>query len=277
MKYTLPVIPLKTFRIQSGSYVEFTGDMTNPTLNISAVERTKAQVGTSSGSARSVEFDVGLDITNTLNNMGLAFTIAAPSDGEISEELSNFTDDEKNKLAVALLATGMYVADSNSSAITADNALSSFLQSQINNIAGRALGSIVDVSIGMDQQTYANGKTGNDYTFKFSKRFFSDRLSVVIGGRVSDNEEVNRQTGIGSFIDDVSLEWRLDDSSTRYVHLFHGKDYDNIVEGVLEKNGAGVVLRKKLSNISDIIFWKRPKTQPAAPARADERRKEETK
>lgn len=277
MKYTLPVIPLKTFRILSGSYVEFTGDMMNPTLNISAVERTKAQVGTNGGSARSVEFDVGLDITNTLNNMGLAFTIAAPSDGEISEELSNYTDDEKNKLAVALLATGMYVSDSNSSAITANNALSSFLQSQINNIAGRALGSIVDVSIGMDQQTYANGTTGNDYTFKFSKRFFSDRLSVVIGGRVSDNEEVNRQTGIGSFIDDVSLEWRLDDSSTRYVHLFHGKDYDNIIEGVLEKNGAGVVLRKKLSNISDLIFWRRPKTQPAEPARADERRKEEAK
>ena len=34
MKYSLPVIPLKTFTIQDGSYVEFTGDMMNPTLNI---------------------------------------------------------------------------------------------------------------------------------------------------------------------------------------------------------------------------------------------------
>lgn len=277
MKYTLPIIPLKTFKIQNGSYVEFTGDMLNPTLNLSAVERTKAQVSNESGSPRSVEFDVGLDITNTLNDMGLAFTISAPSDGVISEELSNYSDEEKNKLAVALLATGMYVADSNSSAITADNALSSFLQSQINNIAGRALGSIVDVSLGMDQQTYSNDLTGYDYTFKFSKRFFSDRLSVVIGGRVSDNETVNKQTGFGSFIDDVSLEWRLDNSSTRYVHLFHGKDYDNIIEGVLEKNGAGVVLRKKLSSISDLIFWKKSSNTQTEPARSEVRRKEETK
>ena len=39
MKYSLPVIPLKTFTIQDGSYVEFTGDPMNPTLNITATER----------------------------------------------------------------------------------------------------------------------------------------------------------------------------------------------------------------------------------------------
>lgn len=276
MKYTLPVIPLKTFKIENGSYVEFTGDIGNPTLNVSATERTKAQVGTETGSSRSVAFDVGLKITQTLNDMGLAFTIAAPEDVEVQEELDSTSDEEKYKLAVALLATGMYLSDSNSSAVTANNALSSFLQSQINNITGRALGNIVDVSLGMDQQTYSNNLTGYDYTFKFSKRFFSDRLSVSIGGRVSDNEAVNQQTGIGSFIDDVSLEWRLDETGTRYVRLFHGKDYENLVEGVLEKNGAGLVYRKKLGSMSDFlnIFRKNSSvSQPVvSPARSLERR-----
>jgi autotransporter translocation and assembly factor TamB len=41
MKYSLPVIPLKTFTVKEGSYVEFTGDPMNPKLNITAVERTK--------------------------------------------------------------------------------------------------------------------------------------------------------------------------------------------------------------------------------------------
>ena len=49
MKYSLPVIPLKTFNIQDGSYIEFTGDPMNPTLNITATERTKATVAGSSG------------------------------------------------------------------------------------------------------------------------------------------------------------------------------------------------------------------------------------
>ncbi len=255
MKYTLPVIPLKTFTIESGSYVEFTGEVMNPTLNIIATERTKAAVS-SDGATRSVVFDVGMKITNTLSNMGLAFTIDAPTDGAIRSELESCTDEEKNKLAVALLATGMYISDSNSSSLTANNALNTFLQSEINNIAGKALNSFVDVSLGIDQQTYGNGITGTDYSFKFSKRFFNDRLTVIIGGRVSDNKDVNKSSGLGSFIDDVSLEWRLDNSATRYVRLFHGKDFENIMEGVLEKNGAGAVFRKKVDKWTDLFLFK---------------------
>ena len=41
MKYSLPIIPLKTFTIQDGSNIEFTGDPMNPKLNITATERTK--------------------------------------------------------------------------------------------------------------------------------------------------------------------------------------------------------------------------------------------
>ena len=257
MKYALPIIPLKTFTIASGSYVEFTGDVMNPTLNISASERTKASVANAGSTSRSVVFDVGLKITNTLNNMGLQFTIDAPEDGAVKDELASCTDEEKNKLAVAMLATGMYIADSNngSSGFDANSALNSFLQSEINSITGKALNSVVDVSFGMDQTTYSNGETGTDYSFKFSKRFFSDRLSVVIGGRVSDKKSVNQDTGVGSFIDDVSLEWRLDNSATRYVRLFHGKDYNNIVEGILEKNGAGLLLRKKVDKVTELFIF----------------------
>ena len=261
LKYANDFIPLKNFTLQSGSYVEFTGPLTNPTLNITAKHRTKAPVSEQGSSTRSVIFDVGLEVTNTLEDMGLLFTINAPEDMNVQEELDDYTDEEKQKLAVALLAVGMYVSDTNSSALTANNALSSFLQSEINNLTGRALGNIVDVSLGVDQQTYANGSTGTDYSFKFSKRFFSDRLSVSIGGRVSDNKEVNQSTGIGSFIDDVSLEWRLDRAGTRYVRIFHGKDYDNLIEGVLEKNGAGIVLKKKFATFYDLIPFLKKKNQ----------------
>lgn len=44
MKYSLPVIPLKTFTIQDGSYIEFMGDPFNPTLNITATENMKSTV-----------------------------------------------------------------------------------------------------------------------------------------------------------------------------------------------------------------------------------------
>jgi hypothetical protein len=256
MKYTLPIIPLKTFTIHNGSYIEFTGNPTNPVLNVAATERVRAAVGQSDGSSRSVAFDTGLKITNSLDNMGLAFTIEAPEDQAVQNELAACSAEEKNKLAVAMLATGMYLSGSNSKGFTAGNALNNFLQHEINNIAGRALSTMVDINVGMEQTTRDDGTSRTDYSFKFSRRFFSDRLNVVIGGKVSadGNTEQNES---GAYIDDVSLEWRLDNGGTQYIRLFHEKDYSNLIEGELDKNGAGVLLRKKVDKLSDLFIWRK--------------------
>lgn len=256
MKYTLPVIPLRTFKIHNGSYVEFTGDPANPVLNITATERTRATVGNEGGGSRSVAFDAGLKITNTLENMGLEFIINSPEDLEVQNELESLGTEERNKLAVAMLATSMYLSSSNSKGFTASNALNSFLQNEINNIAGKALNTLVNVNVGMEQTTRDNGTTRTDYSFKFSRRFFSDRLNVIIGGKVSADGS-NETNESGTYIDDVSLEWRLDDGGTQYIRLFHEKDYTNLIEGEVEKNGGGVLLRKKVDKFSDLYFWRR--------------------
>ncbi len=258
MKYALPVIPLKTFTLQNGSYIDFTGDPMNPSLNIAATERTKASVTSSDGRSRSVAFDVGLKITNTLSNMGLQFTINAPEDLTIQNELAGMSAEEKNKLAVAMLATGMYLSSSNEQGFSAGNALNNFLQNEINNIAGQALNTAVEVNVGMEQNTRDDGSTRTDYSFKFSKRLFSDRLNIIIGGKISaDGSETSNESG--AYIDDVSLEWRLDNGGTRYVRVFHEKNYDNLIEGELIENGAGIVLRKKLDNLSELFIFKKKK------------------
>lgn len=258
MKYTLPVIPLKTFTIKKGSYIEFAGEAMNPILNIEATEETKAGVSNDDGSSRSVLFNTGLRITNTLSNMGLEFTIDAPEDIAVQNELAGMTAEEKNKLAVALLATGMYLSTNNETGFSASNALNQFLQSEINNIAGRALSSAIDVdmTVGLEQSKRDDGTTRTDYSFKFTKRFFSDRLNVVLGGKVSTGDNSDN-SGSAAYIDDISLEWRLDDGGTQYIRLFHDKNYNNLVEGELTENGAGVVLRKKVDKFSDLLIWKR--------------------
>lgn len=265
MKYTLPVIPLRTFTIHNGSYIEFTGSPTNPILNIKATERVKTSVGSSNATSRSVAFDVGLKISNTLENMGIEFIIDAPEDVNVQNELAASSREEKNKLAVAMLATGLYVASSNTRGVTAGNALNSFLQNEINNIAGQALSTMVDVNVGMEQTTRDDGTKRTDYSFQFSRKFFSDRLNVVIGGKVSaDGNKTDSESG--AYIDDVSLEWRLDNGGTQYVRLFHEKDYSNLVEGEMDKNGAGVLLKKKVDKMSDLFIWRRKKEDEKQPA-----------
>ena len=256
MKYTLPVIPLKTLVIHPGSYIEFTGDPTNPVLNIAATERVKATVGESDGTSRSVTFDTGLKITDSLNDLGLEFTIEAPEDMSVQNELASCSPEDKNKLAVGMLATGMYLSGNNRKGFTAGNALNAFLQNEINNIAGKAMSTMVEVNVGMERMTRDDGTTRTDYSFKFSRRFFSDRLNVIIGGKVSSDGNRERNES-GAYIDDVSLEWRLDNGGTQYIRLFHEKDFSNLIEGEIDKNGVGVLLRRKVDKLSDLLIWRK--------------------
>ncbi len=258
MKYSLPVIPLKTFQIAGGSYVEFTGDPANPSLNITATERVRTSV-TEDNSSRYVNFDVGVSITNSLDNMGVAFTLDAPEDVSLQNRLAAMSAEERGKLAVTMLVTGMYAGGQGTGGgFNTGNALNSFLQSEISSIAGSAL-KTVDVSIGVEDNYAADGTTpgGTDYSFRFAKRFWNNRLSVIIGGRISTGNEAVAEGEGSSFIDDISLEWRLDDSGTRYVKLFHTRNYESILEGEIIETGVGLVLRRKVNKFGELFIFRR--------------------
>ena len=255
MKYSLPVIPLKTFTIKDGSYVEFAGDATNPKLNITATERTKATVNNESGASRSVAFDCGVVITKTLNDMGLQFIIDAPEDNDISGELATMTVEERGKVAVTMLTTGMYLANGNTNNFTMNSALSSFLQSEINNIAGSALKTL-DLSVGIDNATDATGNMYTDYSFKFAKRFFNNRLKIELGGKVSSgaNEALGQKQ---SFFDNINMEYRLNQNATQNVKLFYQQNVYDWLDGYTNAYGVGFIWRRKAQNFWDILrFWK---------------------
>ena len=263
MKYSLPVIPLKTFTIQDGSYVEFTGDPMNPRLNLTATERTKASVGQEGEQSRSVAFDCGVVITKTLNDMGLEFVITAPEDMTISNELNAMTTEQRGKLAVTMLTTGMYLADNNSSGFSMNSALSSFLQSEINNITGSALKTL-DLSVGLDNTTNAAGETHTDYSFKFAKRFWNNRLNVQIGGKITTGNEVEGEKQ--SFFDNVAMEYRLTPTSNQYVKLFYNQNVYDWLDGYTGEYGGGYLWRRKLSTFMEIFRIWGNQQQNAMPA-----------
>lgn len=258
MKYALPVIPLKSFELVQGSSVEFTGDVMNPTLNIAAKERTKAVV-TENDKQRSVAFDVGVAITKPLNDMGLEFTIEAPEDLAIQNELAAMSAEQRGKAAVTLMATGMYMTDESmmsGSGFKANNALNAFLQSEIQNIAGSALKTI-DINLGVESGTAETGTSTTDYSFQFAKRFWGNRISVIIGGKVSTGADAKNSAE--SFINNVSVEYRLDESATRYVKVFYDRNSQDPLEGQLTKTGAGLVLRRKTDRLSELFIFKKKK------------------
>ena len=265
MKYALPVIPLKTFQLVQGSSVEFTGDVMNPTLNITAKERTKAVV-TEDDKQRSVSFDVGVRITKPLNDMGLEFTIEAPEDLNIQNQLAAMSAEQRGKAAVTMMATGMYMTDEtmmSGSGFKANNALNAFLQSEIQNIAGSALRTI-DINLGVESGTSDKGTATTDYSFQFAKRFWGNRISVIVGGKVSTGADA--QNSAESFINNISVEYRLDQSASRYVKVFYDRDTQDPLEGQLTKTGAGLVLKRKTDRLGELFIFRKKKSAKQADA-----------
>lgn len=259
MKYSLPVIPLKTFTIQNGSYIEFTGDPMNPTLNITATERTKATVSNNNGVGRSVDFDCGVVISKTLNDMGVQFTLDAPEDMQLHGELQSMGVEQRGKLAVTMLTTGMYLADGNTQPFSMNAALSSFLNSEIGNITGNALRTL-DLSFGMDQSLDGMGNTRTNYSFKFAKRFLNNRLKIAVGGLVSTGTELQQRNK--SFFDNISLEYRLDDTANKYLSLFFQNNAYDWLDGYTQKYGGGFIWRRRLQHFLDIFRFKEPQLLP---------------
>jgi len=263
MKYALPVIPLKEFNINNGSYVEWTGNPMDPMLNLKATERLRASVGSENGQSRMVNFDVSIVVKNRLDNLSLAFEIDAPDDAEVQNQLASMSADERGKQAIAMLATGLYLANSGSSGgggLNMGSALNSILSSQINALAGNLKNASFSMGVEDHDAADAGGKR-TDYSFRYSQRFFNDRFQIVLGGKVSTGAQATND--VESFIDNISLEYRLDTSGTRYIRLFHNKNYESVLEGEITETGIGLVLRKRIDRLGELfIFRKKKKTLP---------------
>ena len=256
MKYSLPIIPLRTFNIQDGSYVEFTGDPMKPTLSIVATEDVRTSVS-NGNDGRIVDFKCGVSLSKQFPKPGVQFIISAPEDQEMQNTLNTKSVEERSKLAVTMLASGMYLdGDKSTSANTAmGGALAGFLQTQVNAITGKALNSMgLDLSANMESAADINGTLHTDYTFKFSKRLWNNRLRIIMGGRVSTGSQFSEENG--AYFDNFSLEYRLNQKETKYLKLYYEREAYDWLEGNLSEYGAGFMWRRKLKSFRDIFRFK---------------------
>ena len=222
----------------------------------------KSTVNEGEGTGRSVDFVCGVQLTQTLSKPGIQFIISAPNDMTMQDELNTMSIEERGKIAVTMLASGMYLAGGNTSAFSMNNALSSFLNSEINNIAGSAMRSLgLDVGMTVDNSMNAAGGLHTDYNFKFAKRFFNNRLSFTVGGQVStgaelDNANYNKNE---SFFNNVEVQYRLNEGASMYVRAFYNANTYDWLEGQIGEYGAGFTWRRKLSKFTDIFRLKADK------------------
>ncbi|MDE7145081.1 MAG: translocation/assembly module TamB, partial [Duncaniella sp.] len=124
VRYTPPLMSEKYFKFEEGSYIAFNGNMLNPILNITAVDEMKANVTQSGQNSRLVNFDVMLSVTNTLQDMNVAFDLSTDDDITVQNELASMSQEQRANQAMNLLLYNVYTgADTKASANLSGNPL----------------------------------------------------------------------------------------------------------------------------------------------------------
>ncbi len=127
------------------------------------------------------------------------------------------------------------------------------------------------MSFGIDNSFSETGGLHTDYSFKFAKRFWNNRLRIVIGGKLSSGEDVTPQEE--TFFDNVTFEYRISPTSNKYLNLFYQRDSYDWLEGNVSKFGGGFLWKRKLASLKDLFKFTSDNDEiPALPA--DSARKE---
>ena len=263
VSYGLPVIGQKDFKIQDGSFVEWTGDLANPTLNITAAETISASVTDDSQKSRLVTFNAMIKISNTLEKLDITFDLAAEGDITIQNQLAAMTAEERSKEAMNMMIYGTYsgpgtVAKSNAS----DNALNNFVENELNQWSRKHLKNM-DLTFGINtynQVSEAGESKKTDYSYQFSKRLFNNKVRVKVGGRISTDNDPAAGGVEENLVDDIAIEYVFGKNPNFFLKIFRHTGYESVLEGEVTQTGIGVVLRKNFQKFMD-IFRRKKKVQ----------------
>lgn len=267
-RYSLPIVGEKKFVFNPASYVQWNGDIMNPTLSISATDDVKANL-LENGNSRIVNFLVKLGVSNTLSAPKVVFDLSTEDDMTVQNELLSMSADQRSMAAINLLLTGQYTGEGvkTASSDLMQGALYGVLTSQLNNwMANHVKG--VDLSFGVDQYNKTvNGETGSamSYSYTMSKSLFDNRFKISVGGNYSTDASADENFS-ENLISDISFEYILKQTSnvTMYARLFRHTGYESILEGEITETGVGFVMKRRLANLRNLFklsTW-RPKAAP---------------
>jgi len=265
VRYSIPVVGEKKFDFEPNSNVLWNGDIMNPVLNIAAKDNMKVNVKQSGGNTHLVNFDVSLDVTNTLSSPKIMFDLSAQDDLTVQNELQSMSPDQRSQQAINLLLYGQYTGPgvkTASASNIAGTALYGFLTSQINSWAAKNIRG-VDLSFGVDQYDKSvNGQntTTTSYSYQVSKSLFNNKFKIVVGGNYSTDASAEDNFA-QNLLSNISFEYMLRQTNTQsiYLKLFRHNDFESIVEGEVTETGVGFVMRRRMSNLKQFFRFRRRK------------------
>ena len=258
-KYHLNVMSIakKDFYIQDGSTIKFHGDIMDSEMDIDAMYKLKASLGTliadsTSTTRRNVE--CMLKITDKLSAPRVGFSINIPdldptTQIRVSDALSS--EDKVQKQFLSLLISGSFLPDESSGIVDDTNVLnttvSEIMSGQLNSIMQRLN---LPIDFGLGYQITSSGK--NVYDVAVSTQLFNNR--VIVNGTIGNRRYETPVSASSEVVGDLDIEIKLDRTGALRLSLFsHSADQYSSYLDNSQRNGVGISYQREFTNFGALL------------------------
>lgn len=281
----------RNFKIESGSYVYWSGDVLDAYVDIKAIYTIKAspidlvqnEISAMSESERNkyrnlLTFNVYLKMTGFISAPEISFDIQlAPGDrgalnGAINSKLAQLREEETelNKQVFALLTLRRFIgenpldngADGGGLSSASRSSASKVLTQQLNNLSAKYV-DFVDLDLGVNSfEDYSTGQAQGRTQLQVgvSRQLFNDKVSVHVGGNVELEGERAKQNNANDVAGNISIDYKLTKDGRYKLKAFRENQYENPIEGELTKTGMGIIYVRNYNKLRELLS--KPDKQP---------------
>jgi hypothetical protein len=266
--YNLTVGPVKrSFKLQQGSNIVWTGEPTAANVNLTALYNVNAAPidllnDPSQEIAKTkLPFQVYLMMTGELMKPIIKFKLDLPENergalgGSVYTKLQQVNTDEGelNKQVFALLVLERFIADNPFQSLAggggglstiARSSVSKLLTEQLNNLTS-SLVKGVDINFNLNSsEDYSSGQMQQktDLEIGLSKKLLSDRLIVTVGssfGLEGAEQQGQNSTNIAG---NVNIEYLLSRDGRYRLRAYRRNQNEGVIEGQIIETGLGFAL-----------------------------------
>ena len=283
----------KNFTIAKGSSVTWSGDITDPYVDINAIYKVKASpvdlIQDELTGADQLErnkyrtlmtFLVYLKMNGFVSTPEISFDIQQPANersalnGAVNAKLSELRGDESqlNKQVFALLALNRFLGEdplessgAGGLSSTSRASASRILTQQLSNLSEKYVKG-VDLNLGVNSyEDYSSGQLEGRTQLQLgvSKTLLNDRVTVQVGGNVDVEGEKAKQNNASNVAGNISIEYKLTDDGRYKLKGFRENEYENPIEGELTKTGFGIMYRRNYNKLKELFSKPAPRKKNA--------------
>lgn len=292
----------RKFDIQEGSYILWTGEPTDASVNITAVYKTEVppidlvdQQITSDRNTykQKIPINTLLKINGELLKPELSFDIVVP-DGNynVPTNVLNLTKSkldqirqepsEMNKQVFAVLLLNRFIGESpfsseaggTSGESLARQSVSKLLSQQLNNLAEDLIKGVqVDFDLeSSDDYTTGTQQNRTDLNVAVSKQLLNDRLKVTVGSSFGlEGQQTNEETN--NIAGDLSADYQLTKDGRYLVRAYRKNEYQVALQGQVIETGVGFVITMDYNKFRELFH--RTEEQKEAERQERERKQRE--